>query len=304
MDNDVVVLEGERMSSGVRATRLRGWQFRRRAFLLLLNLVLVVLGFTFLVPLLWMLSTSGKKVGEVFITPIQWIPQYPQWGRNFLEIFQMVPVPFGRYILNTVFITVLATLGHVVSSVVVGYSLARLRWPGREVLFAVLLGTMMLPGVVTMVPRFIMFFKIGWIDNYLPLIVPCWFGSSFYIFLLRQFMRGLPIELDEAARIDGANTLRILWQILVPLCKPAIAAVCIFAGMSHYNNFMGPLLYLSTNQKFPVSLGLYMFQSQEQTLWHLQMAASAVTVVPLTILFFFAQRHFIRGIQFSGLTGR
>ncbi len=280
---------------------LRMGRVMRSLAKVLLHLILVVLGFAFMLPFMWLVTTSLKRIGGVFETPIQWIPRDPQW-RNYAEIFRMLP--FGRFMLNSALITILASLGDIVSSVGVAYSLSRLRWRGREVVFALLLGTMMLPGVVTLVPMFVMFFKVHWIDTYLPLIVPSWFGSAFFIFMLRQFMRSLPMELDEAARLDGASSLRILWTIIAPLCTPAITAVAIFAGMSHYNDFMRPLMYLSTNAKLTVPLGLYMFQGQHTTLWHLVMAASTVSIAPLIVIFFFGQRFFVQGFSFSGLAGR
>jgi len=278
-----------------------GQTARNRITKTLLYILLIIMGVSFLTPFVWLVTTSLKKIGAVFATPIVWIPPDPQW-HNYVQVFQMLP--FGRYLLNTAYITVLATIGNLASSMMVGYSLGRLRWRGREAVFGLLMATMMLPGVVTMVPLFVMFFKVGWIDTYYPLIVPSWCGNAFFIFMIRQFMRALPIELDEAARIDGANSLQILAKVILPLCKPVIAAVAIFAGMAHYNNFMGPLLYLSTNSKFTMQLGLYQFRGQQVTLWHLIMAASTVSIAPLLIIFFVGQRYFVQGFSFSGLAGR
>ncbi|MGQ9681726.1 MAG: carbohydrate ABC transporter permease [Anaerolineae bacterium] len=274
---------------------------KQRLLLAALYLVLIIPAIAALTPFIWIVSTSLKTQGEVFLLPIRWIPETLMFS-NYVEVFSTLP--FGRYILNTAIITVLATLGNEVSSLVVGYSLARLRWRGREAVFGLVLATMMLPSVVTLVPQFIMFFKVGWIDTYLPLIVPSWFGSAFFIFLFRQFMRGLPIEIDESARLEGANSLQILWHIVVPLSKPAIAAVAVFAGMAHYNDFMGPLLYLSKNANFTIQLGLYQFLGYFVVKWHLQMAAATVALAPLIILFFVAQRQFIEGVAFTGLSGR
>jgi len=278
-----------------------GQTARNRITKTLLYILLIIMGVSFLTPFVWLVTTSLKKIGAVFATPIVWIPPDPQW-HNYVQVFQMLP--FGRYLLNTAYITVLATIGNLASSMMVGYSLGRLRWRGREAVFGLLMATMMLPGVVTMVPLFVMFFKVGWIDTYYPLIVPSWCVNAFFIFIIRQFMRALPIELDEAARIDGANSLQILAKVILPLCKPVIAAVAIFAGMAHYNNFMGPLLYLSTNSKFTIQLGLYQFRGQQVTLWHLIMAASTVSIAPLLIIFFVGQRYFVQGFSFSGLAGR
>jgi multiple sugar transport system permease protein len=274
---------------------------RYRLIRFLLHIFLIVVGFSFLIPLLWLASTSLKRGAQVFVVPVQWIPTDPQWY-NYVEIFQRLP--FATFILNTTIITVLGTLGSIVSSILVGYSLARLRWPGRNFIFIVLLATMMLPRTVLLVPTFVIFKHLGWLDTFYPLIVPSWFGTAFYIFLMRQFMMGLPIEIDEAARIDGASSFRILWQLIVPLSGPAVVAIAIFSFLAHYNDFMDPLIYLTSNEKFTISLGLYWFAGRWGNLWHLVMAAAMVTIAPTLVLFFVAQRYFVQGIQFSGLTGR
>jgi ABC-type glycerol-3-phosphate transport system permease component len=275
---------------------------RRRAVShVILHIILIAAGFTFLVPMLWVLSTSLKRSAEVFIVPIQWIPRIPQW-HNYADIFDLLP--FGVFIRNTMIIAILGTLGVLLSSLFVGYSLARLRWPGRDVVFVAMLATMMLPEVVLLIPTFVIFKYINWLDTFYPLIVPSWFGWAFYIFLMRQFMMGIPYELDEAARIDGAGSLRILWQLIAPNSKPAIATIAIFSFLAHYNDFMAPLIYLSSNDKFTIALGLYWFAGRWGSFWHLVMAASMVTLAPVIILFFLAQRYFVRGIQFSGIAGR
>lgn len=267
----------------------------------ILHIVLILAGLTFLMPLLWIFSTSLKTAGQVFIIPVEWIPSRPQW-KNFVEIFEILPLAY--FIRNTFIVTLLGTLGTICSSLLVGYSLARLRWPGREAIFIVLVATMMLPFVVTLIPTFILFKYLGWLDTLLPLFVPSWFGHAFYIFLMRQFMIGLPLELEEAARIDGASSWRILVRVIAPLCGPAIATVAIFAFLAHYNDFMGPLLYLSSNDKFTLPLGIYWYQGRYGNQWHLVMAVSTVALVPVIVLFFVAQRYFIRGIALTGLAGR
>jgi len=279
----------------------RSVKWRQKILRVILHIVLIVLGVSFLVPFVWLLSTSLKRGAEVFIVPVQWIPKDPQW-HNFVEVFERLP--FGLFIWNSFVITVLGTIGSVVSSLFVGFSLGRLRWPGRDTVFLLLLGTMMLPGIVLLVPTFVLFKTLGWLDTFYPLIVPSWFGGAFYIFMMRQFMMGLPYELDEAARIDGASSFRILWQLLVPISKPAVATVAIFSFLAHYNDFMGPLIYLQSNKKFTISLGLYWFSGRWGTFWYLVMAASTLTLAPVVMLFFAAQRYFVQGIQFTGLTGR
>ena len=279
----------------------RSRKLRGRIGHLILHVVMILLGITFLMPLAWVVSTSLKLPGQVFITPIQWIPTDPKWS-NYAEVFQRLP--FHLFIRNSFYVSIMGTLGIVFSSLTVGFGLSRLRWPGRNVVFTVLLGTMMLPGVVTMIPVFIIFKEIGWIGTFYPLWVPSWFGVAFYIFLMRQYMMTLPIELDEAAKIDGASNFRVLWQVIAPLCGPAIATITIFAFLQHYNAFMEPLIYISDNEMFTLPLGLLWFKGRFGNFWHLVMAASMITILPVIVLFFAAQRYFVEGAQFSGLSGR
>ncbi len=279
----------------------RSRKLRGRIGHLILHIVMIVLGVTFLMPLAWVVSTSLKLPGQVFITPIQWIPTEPKWS-NYAEVFQRLP--FHLFIRNSFYISIMGTLGIIFSSLTVAFGLARLRWPGRNLVFTVLLGTMMLPGVVTMIPVFIIFKEIGWIGTFYPLWVPSWFGVAFYIFLMRQYMMTLPIELDEAAKIDGASNFRVLWQVIAPLCGPAIATITIFAFLQHYNAFMEPLIYISDNEMFTLPLGLLWFKGRFGNFWHLVMAASMITILPVIVLFFAAQRYFVEGAQFSGLSGR
>jgi len=282
-----------RMSRRARMRRQTG-----RGVLLVLMLVLSA---AFMVPLVWLISTSLKLPGQVFLQPIEWIPRPPQWN-NYPEVFRKLP--FHKFILNTLQVTALGTSGAVISSLMVGFGLSKIRWPGRELLFTILVGTMMLPGIVSMIPVFIMFKQIDWVGTFKPLWVPSWFGSAFHIFLVRQYMLTLPNELNEAAKIDGASNFSILWRVIVPLCGPAIASVAIFSFLGHYNNFMGPLIYLSENDMYTIPLGLLWFQGRFGNFWHLVMAASMISVAPVIALFFFAQSYFIQGVQFSGLAGR
>jgi multiple sugar transport system permease protein len=268
---------------------------------LILHGAMIALGLTFLMPLAWVASTSLKLPGQVFVTPIEWIPTDPRWV-NFFEVFDRLP--FARFILNSAFVTALGTLGSVLSSTMVAFGLSRVRWPGRDIVFAVMMASLMLPFIVTMIPVFIIFKQINWIGTFYPLWVPAWFGGAFYIFLIRQYMMTLPLELDEAAKMDGASNFRVLWQVIAPLCSPAIAAVAIFSFLQHYNDFLGPLIYISENEMFTLPLGLLWFQGRFGNFWHLVMAASMVTILPVVILFFFAQRYFVQGVQFAGLTGR
>ena len=280
-------------------TQSRKW--RTTVGHLLLHVVMITVGITFLMPLAWVVSTSLKLPGQVFVTPVEWISTEPKWS-NYLEVFTRLP--FHLFIRNSFFVTIMGTLGIVFSSLTVAFGLSRLRWPGRDLLFTVLLATMMLPGIVTMIPVFIIFKEIGWIGTFYPLWVPAWFGAAFYIFLMRQYMMTLPIELDEAAKIDGASNFRILWQVIAPLCGPAIVTVTIFAFLHHYNAFMEPLIYISDNEMFTLPLGLLWFKGRFGNFWHLVMAASMITITPVIVLFFVAQRYFVQGAQFTGLAGR
>jgi ABC-type glycerol-3-phosphate transport system permease component len=275
---------------------------------LLLHLLLIFISFVFSVPLLWVLTTSLKTQNRVFTHPIQWIPNPVNWGnyQRLVTMLEFSGVPgILLFFQNTLIISILATLGTVLSSVLVAYSFARLQWPERNFFFSLSLGTMMLPGVVIIIPTFLMFRDLEWLDTLKPLIVPFWFAiQGFYVFLLRQFFINLPIELEEAARIDGASSFRILWQIILPLSGPAIITVTIFSFLQHYNEFLGPLLFLNTVERFPLALGMRMFQGAYGPDWPLVMAASATFIFPTIFVFLIAQRHFIRGIHLTGLAGR
>jgi multiple sugar transport system permease protein len=261
-----------------------------------------VLGISFLLPLVWMFSTALKPPGLVFETPIRWIPDNPRWY-NYPQVFEKLPL-FSRFFVNTFYVTLMGTSGVVLSSLLVGFGLSRINWPGRNAVFGMLIATLMLPGVVTIIPLYIIFRYAQLVGTFYPLWLPAWFGYAFYIFLMRQYMMTLPRELDEAARMDGAANFRILWQIITPLCSPAIATIAIFAFLQHYNDFLGPLLYISANEMFTLQLGLLWFQGRFGNFWHLVMAASVMTIVPVLVLFFTAQKRFVQGIQLTGLAGR
>jgi multiple sugar transport system permease protein len=265
-------------------------------------IALLLIGSLFVIPFLWMLVTSLKVQQDVF-NP-NWIPSPIRWA-NYRE--SLTALPFDVYFRNTAIITILSVLGSVLSSALVAYSFARLRWPGRDFWFAVVLATMILPGIVTLIPRYILFAKIGWVDTFLPLIVPTWLGGgAFYIFLLRQFFRGIPPELSEAARIDGAGELRIWWQIFMPLCRPALAAITIFSFNGAWDDYVNPLIYLHSEKLYTLQLGLTAFKGGGGGVpqWNLMMAASLVVLVPIILVFFFGQKYFIEGVSLSGLGGR
>ncbi len=253
-----------------------------------------------LTPLAWMLSTSLKDPAYVFNLPPQWIPQPIQWA-NYARAFQQEPLL--HFFANTTLITVLDVIGKLISCSLVAFSFARLRWRGRELCFLLMLSTLMLPPQVTLIPQFVGYRLIGWVNTFLPLIVPNFFGGPFLTFLLRQFFLGLPRELDDAARIDGANTFGIYWRIILPQARPALAAVAIFEFTGVWNDFLGPLIYLNTPDHFTLSLGLRAYIAEWGPQWHLLMAASLVTILPVLVIFFLGQRYFIQGIVFSGVKG-
>jgi ABC-type glycerol-3-phosphate transport system permease component len=250
-----------------------------------------------------MISTSLRPESQVYTYPPKILPNYFLW-RNYPRAWTSI-LPFTRFLLNTVTISVGNVLGNLVSCSLAAFGFARLRARLRNIWFALLLSTMMLPPVVTMIPQFILFTRVfKWGNTYLPLMVPAWFGWPFGIFLLRQFMMTIPHELDDAARIDGASTFRIFWQVMLPLIKPALATVAIFAFVGNWNNFMGPLIYISDMEKNTMALGLRLFQDQYATYnQHYIMAISVVNVTPILVLFFFAQKTFIQGVTLTGIKG-
>ncbi|MBN1261476.1 MAG: carbohydrate ABC transporter permease [Anaerolineae bacterium] len=257
--------------------------------------------FTFLIPTLWMVVSSLKASTEIFSHPIVWIPKDPQW-RNYVRAFQELPLE--RFAWNSFVVVVGAVVGTVISSALVGFSFARLRWPGRDFLFSLVVATLLLPGVVLLIPRFVIFRNLDWINTYLPLIVPFWLGGSpFYIFLMRQFIRGLPKELDDAALIDGANRFQIFARIILPLCKPVIATVTVFSLLEHYNAFLEPLIYLNSMDMWTLPIGIRGLNDAYAANWELVFAASTVMMIPMVLLFIFAQRYFVRGIATTGLKG-
>ncbi|MBV7336370.1 carbohydrate ABC transporter permease [Chloroflexi bacterium TSY] len=289
-----------RAAASVRPSIWRSPRLYQKLGKVVVHALLILGAAVLMVPLAWMLSTSLKDLGTVMILPPEWIPEEPRWG-NYLEIFRVVP--FARYIRNTVIITGLDVVGKVLSCSLVAFAFARLRWRGREFMFLLMLATLMLPPQVTLIPTFVVYRTLGWIDTFLPLILPNWFGGPILTFLLRQFFMTIPRELDDAARIDGASIFGIYWRIILPLSKPALAAVAIFMFNASWNDFFGPLIYLHSRELYTLSLGLRSFQDQNYTEWHLLMAASLVAMLPVLLIFFFAQKYFIQGVVFTGIKG-
>lgn len=290
--------------AGVAATkqRTRAFTMRQRRVLEVAVSYLILLAGAgiLLIPLFWMVSTSLKPLDEVYVYPIIWIPSKIVW-QNYLDVFKNVP--FGRYLLNSVEISAFAIIGNLVGSSLAAFSFARLRYPGKNFLFLIMLSTMMVPAWVTMIPHFILFKWLGWLDTYLPILVPAYFAVPFYTFLLRQFFLGIPIDLEDAARIDGCSSFGIYWRIFLPLAKPALATTAIFSFFYYWNDLLYPLIYLQSQEKFPVPMGIATFRGEQYANFALMMAASTMALAPLLIVFFLAQRLFIQGVVITGVKG-
>jgi multiple sugar transport system permease protein len=263
---------------------------------------LILISLTILFPVFWMLTTSLKQTGSELSFPPQWIPNPVEW-KNYLTVF--TSLPFGKFILNSFLIAGLCTIGQVFIGSMVAFSFAQMRFPGRDKWFMVCLSSIMLPDAVILVPSFIMFSKFGWVDSILPLVVPAFFGGkAFYIFLARQFFKGIPKDLFDAARVDGCNSLRLWWNIAMPLSKPMLITIGLLRFLAEWNDFMGPLLYLRSMENRTLAVGLFTFMSQYGGEWNYLMAATTIMALPLIIIFLFTQKYFVEGIATSGLAGR
>jgi len=269
--------------------------------------LILVLSASFLLPMFWMASSALKTPEQVFKIPPVWFPNPARWI-NYLEAWQVSN--FTLYLFNTIFRYCLpVVIGTIISNTLVAYSFARLRWPGRDIVFWICLITLMIPSQVTMVPMFIVFKNLGWINSYKPLVVPAFFANAYWIFMLRQFFRTIPEELSDSGRIDGANELQILWYIILPLVKPALAVVGLFTFMGAWNDYMGPLIYINHSELYPISMGLASFSSTLNQVgikglaYPYLMAVSTMVTIPIIVIFFFTQRTFIEGITFTGMKG-
>ncbi len=278
----------------------QGARLRKRLAAAATHVVLIATATLFVIPFLWLVITSLKPLDQVFTIPLQWVPHPVSW-HNYVDALTSPAFPFLRLLRNTLFYAGVSTIGVTFSSAIVAYAFARLEFWGRDVLFGITLATMMIPGIVTLIPTYILFRKFGWVGTYAPLIVPHFFGGAFNIFLLRQFMLTIPWDLSDAAHVDGASELTILWRIMLPLVKPALLVVAVFHFLFAWNDFMGPLIYLDNASQYPLVLGLFAFQTRFGVQWHLMMAASLAVTFPLIALFFVAQRYFIGGITLTGL---
>ncbi len=281
------------------------WRTRRgqdRMVTAVIFIVLSVGAAVVLLPFFWMLSTALKPPELIYISPPVWVPIPPQFVNFWTAVTR---VPFHLYALNTGTIVALVMVGTLLSCSFAAYGFARLRAPGKDLIFMLVLATLMLPGAVTLVPTYLMFNAIGWVNSFLPLTVPAFFGSAFFIFLLRQFYMTIPTDLEEAAKIDGASVYRIWWSIMLPLSMPVMATVAVFTFVSTYNDFFGPLIYLSDEDKRTIAVALSYFQGSPRIgpQMHLLMAAVTISILPPLLLFLSAQRYFVRGIVMTGIKG-
>lgn len=272
-----------------------------RASRIVVYLFLIVGSLVCLFPFYWMLRSSFMDIGQIFVMPPLLFPD-PVVTTNYRDALEVMP--YFKYLANTLIIVVSNVGGSILSASLCAFSFARLRWAGRDKVFLVILTSLMMPGIVTMIPTFVMWSQIGLTNSLVPLCVPIWFGGSVYnVFLYRQFFMGIPRELDEAAYLDGASFFRVYWEIILPLSKSAMVVVGIFAFLGSWNDFMGPLIYLNEESKYTLSLGLQLFQGSYSAQWQLLMAASILVLLPAMIVFFFGQKHILEGIATTGIKG-
>lgn len=284
----------------LKSTRKSKFKFSR----IFIYLLLIAGSVVMLFPFFWLLRSSFMGMNQIFAFPPEWIPKPFMWS-NYSEA--LTSVPFDKYLLNTLMIEALVLVGTLISSTLAAYSFSRLRWKGRNIVFMIILSTMMLPYAVTLIPTFMMWKELGALNTIAPLTIPSWFGTGingvFNIFLLRQFFLSIPRELEEAAYIDGASPLTVLWRIIIPLSKPAFIVILIFTFIAVWNDFLGPLIYLNDDSKFTLAIGLATFKGLYNAQWGYLMAASVAIVTPIVLLYFVAQRYFIEGITLTGTKG-
>ena len=279
------------------AARIR---FQRLIGHALVYVFMFVLACIFMLPIFWMASTSLKLPRDIFAWPPEWLPSTPQWG-NYAEAFGKYPL--ARYMLNSAILVVANVIGGLISVPVIAYGFARFNFPFKTPLFILMLSTMMVPGHIKLIPLFWLYQKVGFIDTYWPLILPAYFGNPFFIFLMTQFIRTIPRELDDAARIDGAGAWGILYRIILPLCRPPLTVVVVFTFVWVWNDFLEPIIFLRDYDSYPISVGLAFFQGRYSVEWHLFMGATLVSIIPILVLYFFAQRHLIGGLASIGIKG-
>ncbi len=289
-------LEGERVRTA------KHLDSRRRLLSIGRHILLLSVAAVFMLPFYWMVASALKDNNQIFAYPIKWWPDPVRW-ENFPTAINYPRFPYLRMLWNSVYYSGAVTVGTVLSCAAVGYGFARLRFPGRDVLFVLTIATLMIPPIVTFIPTYVLFKQFGLLGTYAPLILPNCLGNAFYIFMLRQFFMGLPWELSDAARVDGAGEFRIFWQIMLPLVRPALMVVAVFTILYTWHDFFGPLIYLSDESQYPLSLGLFAFRAQRTTEWALLMTGATLVTLPLIIVFLFTQRYFLEGITMTGIKG-
>jgi multiple sugar transport system permease protein len=268
---------------------------------IIVYIILTAMAAVILIPLFWMISTSLKSNADIFAWPPEWIPDPPHW-ENIANAWNAMP--FNKFLQNSLFIVILGVSAEVISETIVAYGFARYDFPGKNIIFIILLSTMMLPGHVTLIPTYIIWNKIGLVGEFDPLVLRAWTAwGPFYIFLMRQFFMGIPKELDDAADIDGASLPRKFFQIMLPQIKPIIAAISVFAFRGYFNDFQGPLIYLSDKNKYTMTLGMYFFMGgvNEAPKWNYLMVIALIIALPSIVLYFAAQKYFIEGLTFTGM---
>lgn len=292
------------LSGSIQASIAGDWRHNRlvqdRIKKTMAYVICTFMAIIYVFPLYWLIVTALKTDSEIFQLPPSFIPAVPQW-QNFQAATEYIP--FWQYMGNTLFIAVFTIIGTLLSCTLVAYGFSRIKWPGRNIVFIIYLSTIMLPAQVTMIPLYIIYRQIGWVGTFLPLIVPSFFGNALFVFLLRQFLLSIPTELSEAAKIDGASEIGILRYVMIPLMRPALATVALFTFVNVYRDFLGPLIYLSDQSQWTISLGLKLFQNMYGAQWQLMMAASTLAMVPIIVLFFFTQKTFVEGITLTGIKG-
>lgn len=293
----VAGLEGEQQQE--RSSRA---SWRDRAGRLGRQAALVGITALFMLPFYWMVASAFKERSQIFARPMQWFPNPIEWD-NFAKALTYEYFPYFTLLKNSIFFAGMVTIGTVISCAAVGYGFARLRFPGRDILFGITLATLMIPPIVTFIPTYILFTRLELTGSYFPLIAPRFLGDAFFIFMMRQFFLGIPRDYSDAARIDGAGEFRIFWEIMLPLVRPALMVVAVFTILYTWHDFFGPLVYLQDRAQFPLSLGLFAFKSQRSVEWPLIMMGALLTTLPLIIVFLFTQRYFLRGVAATGIKG-
>lgn len=263
---------------------------------------LIMVAVAFLLPFYWIVISAFKDNQQIFARPVTWWPDPIRW-ENFSNALNYPGFPYLRLLWNTIYYSGAVTIGTVLSSAAVGYGFAKLNFPGRNVLFGVTIATLMIPAIVTFIPTYLLFAKVGLTGSYAPLIIPAFLGNAFFIFMVRQFFLGIPRDLSDAARIDGAGEFRLFWEIMLPLVRPALIVVAVFSLLYTWQDFFGPLIYLQDRDSFPLSLGLYAFRAQRTAEWALTMMGSLLTTLPLIVVFLFTQRYFLQGVTMTGIKG-